>query len=172
MSKRTYRRSGKRRRENRRRLTPSQVAELRKKLLAKRDEFAQELAPATEQPLADKDGLPAKDMADLAGSELTFQPAVELGRALTGTVAEIDTALAKLDNGTYGTCEDCGRRIPLARLRAIPWASRCVACQEDIEQERLSPELSLPRRRLTHAFAWPDEEDPDERVASARGLRL
>jgi RNA polymerase-binding transcription factor DksA len=46
-----------------------------------------------------------------------------------GAVDEIDSALAKIDGGTYGICEQCGRSIPQERLRAIPFASLCVQCK-------------------------------------------
>lgn len=45
------------------------------------------------------------------------------------TVAEIDRALAKIDDGTYGVCEQCGQPIPEARLEALPYAALCVACK-------------------------------------------
>jgi len=45
------------------------------------------------------------------------------------TADEIDLALAKLDNGTYGTCERCGQPIPRARLKAMPSAALCVGCK-------------------------------------------
>ncbi len=44
-------------------------------------------------------------------------------------VDEIDRALAKITAGTYGTCERCGTAIPKARLKALPYASLCVACK-------------------------------------------
>ena len=44
-------------------------------------------------------------------------------------IEEIDYALGKLANGTYGTCESCGQPIPKARLKAIPHARLCVACK-------------------------------------------
>ncbi|MGI9033993.1 MAG: TraR/DksA family transcriptional regulator [Acidimicrobiales bacterium] len=44
-------------------------------------------------------------------------------------VDEVDRALAKVDAGTYGTCEQCGRPIPRARLKAMPAAALCVACK-------------------------------------------
>ncbi len=44
-------------------------------------------------------------------------------------VEEIDRALAKIDAGTYGTCEQCGQAIPKARLKALPYATLCVACK-------------------------------------------
>jgi RNA polymerase-binding transcription factor DksA len=43
-------------------------------------------------------------------------------------VADIDAALARIDDGTYGTCEVCGGSIPQPRLEAIPQARRCAAC--------------------------------------------
>jgi RNA polymerase-binding transcription factor len=47
-------------------------------------------------------------------------------RAVAG---EIDRALAKIDSGTYGLCEQCGQQIPDARLQALPQAALCVACK-------------------------------------------
>jgi DnaK suppressor protein len=44
-------------------------------------------------------------------------------------VDEIDRALTKIDNGTYGICETCGQPIPRARLKALPYASLCVQCK-------------------------------------------
>ena len=43
--------------------------------------------------------------------------------------AEIDRALEKIENGTYGFCEQCGEPIPDARLQALPQAALCVACK-------------------------------------------
>jgi DnaK suppressor protein len=44
-------------------------------------------------------------------------------------VEEIDRALAKITDGTYGYCEQCGQPIPKARLKALPYAALCVACK-------------------------------------------
>ena len=44
-------------------------------------------------------------------------------------VEEIDRAMAKLANRTYGLCERCGQAIPRPRLRALPYARLCVACK-------------------------------------------
>lgn len=46
-----------------------------------------------------------------------------------GAVVEIDRALAKIDAGNYGRCEQCGRPIPQARLKALPYAALCVGCK-------------------------------------------
>ena len=47
---------------------------------------------------------------------------------------EIQEAMARLETGSFGTCEICGASISLPRLRAIPWARHCLACQ--FQQER------------------------------------
>ena len=44
-------------------------------------------------------------------------------------VDEINHAIAKIGNGTYGRCESCGQPIPKARLKALPQARLCVACK-------------------------------------------
>lgn len=48
----------------------------------------------------------------------------------------VDAALARLDDGTYGTCLRCGRPVAPARLEALPWAAHCIACQSDIDRGR------------------------------------
>lgn len=48
---------------------------------------------------------------------------------------QIDAALARIETGVYGECEDCGKGIAPARLQAAPQALRCVACQETVERE-------------------------------------
>jgi phage/conjugal plasmid C-4 type zinc finger TraR family protein len=48
-------------------------------------------------------------------------------------LAEVEAALARMADDTYGECSDCGMPIPAARLAAYPTARRCVACQEAAE---------------------------------------
>lgn len=45
---------------------------------------------------------------------------------LQSTLADVDRALAKLDEGSYGTCDVCGEPVGDERLEALPWAVRCV----------------------------------------------
>jgi len=48
-------------------------------------------------------------------------------------IGRIDEAMGKIDRGTYGQCDRCGRDIPKERLDAIPYAIYCVECQDIIE---------------------------------------
>jgi DnaK suppressor protein len=53
-----------------------------------------------------------------------------------GQRAEVVAALARLDDGTYGTCVECGAPMPEARLQARPEAARCMSCQQELENAR------------------------------------
>ena len=50
------------------------------------------------------------------------------------TLARIDRALARIEDGTYGTCERCGKDIPEERLEARPWAELDIDCQREVER--------------------------------------
>ena len=48
-------------------------------------------------------------------------------------LAQIDAALKRIDAGTYGVCENCGKEIHRARLEALPYATLCISCQSKQE---------------------------------------
>ena len=60
-----------------------------------------------------------------------------------GELREVEAAFARIAEGTYGECVECGVDIPYARLHASPSAPRCIACQERLEasQRRGHPSL-------------------------------
>jgi RNA polymerase-binding protein DksA len=49
-------------------------------------------------------------------------------------LAEIDAALKRIDDGTYGICTNRGEQIPVERLEALPWATLCIDCQRERER--------------------------------------
>lgn len=55
---------------------------------------------------------------------------------LRSLLTQIDSALHRMDEGTYGTCERCGRQINEERLEAFPYVARCIECQSRIEREQ------------------------------------
>lgn len=72
-----------------------------------------------------------------AASELTELERDEAVRhVVAGQREEVVAALARLDDGTYGRCVDCGNDLPEERLDARPEAARCVTCQQDLEIAR------------------------------------
>jgi DnaK suppressor protein len=68
-----------------------------------------------------------------AADAMAAQDIALVSRDLT-ELANVEQALARLRDGTYGDCADCGNAIPYARLEAYPAAKRCVACQENAER--------------------------------------
>jgi RNA polymerase-binding transcription factor DksA len=65
-------------------------------------------------------------MADHATDLVDLEVDLSLEENAENVVAEIDEALARIDDGTYGTCKVCGRVIPEERLDAIPYATLCL----------------------------------------------
>jgi|SRR5581483_749982 len=57
---------------------------------------------------------------------------------------QVEAALDRLRDGTFGSCDNCQAEIAPKRLRAIPWATRCVSCQESVESSDMPrPGLAL-----------------------------
>ena len=53
---------------------------------------------------------------------------------------EVQGALKRVEDGSYGTCLRCEEEIPEKRMKAVPWAAYCVPCQETIERQRAAGE--------------------------------
>ena len=65
------------------------------------------------------------------------------------TLTRIDEALARIDGGQYGTCHGCGNEISERRLRALPFAVRCQACEERREQQGDGQRITPRRSRFS-----------------------
>ncbi len=72
----------------------------------------------------------ADDEHDPEGATIAFERSQldALANQARGHLAEIDAAIARLEDGTYGVCETCGQPISDARLRARPVARACITC--------------------------------------------
>lgn len=68
-------------------------------------------------------------MADDATEAFEQTVGVALQRKIEATLEEVERALAKFENGTYGLCEACAARIDRARLEVLPHAVYCLDCQ-------------------------------------------
>jgi DnaK suppressor protein len=114
-------------------MEPKLVREFVRRLAEERREIRRTLV-TTDEELAGLEihaaGGPLEDVA--AGTVVTVLSSLE-GRE-KHELDEIGAAQARLAAGTYGACEGCHRAIPLARLRAMPAARHCVACQHREER--------------------------------------
>jgi RNA polymerase-binding transcription factor DksA len=73
-------------------------------------------------------------LAEDASDAQEWQSHAALTNHLLGELQQLEHAYARLQNGIYGKCENCGRAIPPRRLEIIPSASLCVKCQEIADQ--------------------------------------
>ena len=73
-------------------------------------------------------------LADTATETYDRELDYTLGENAEHVLAEIDAALKRIDDDTYGTCTNCGHEIPPERLEARPWATLCIACKRERER--------------------------------------
>ena len=73
-------------------------------------------------------------MADIGSDNFEQEFTLSLIENDGGTLAQIEASLERIEDGTYGQCEECGAKIPKTRLAAIPFATLCVRCAEQQEQ--------------------------------------
>ncbi len=73
------------------------------------------------------------DEGDMAVSELSLSMTLRLQERQTQLLQKIDHALGKIEEGSFGLCEQCEEPLNLNRLRARPVATLCIACKEDQE---------------------------------------
>jgi len=76
-------------------------------------------------------------MADIGSDNFEQDFTLTLLESEEQTLAKIETALVRIAEGTYGTCETCGESISKPRLHAIPYALRCISCAQKEEGERV-----------------------------------
>ncbi|MDH4227707.1 MAG: TraR/DksA family transcriptional regulator [Deltaproteobacteria bacterium] len=75
-----------------------------------------------------------QDVEDLAVSDLIEETGLTVADIRLGELEAIEKTIERIDDGTYGKCEDCGEAVDGARLSAMPYAARCLACQSKRER--------------------------------------
>jgi DnaK suppressor protein len=74
-------------------------------------------------------------MADIGSDNFEQEFTLSLMECDGGTLTQIESSLERIEDGTYGLCEECGVKIPKSRLNAIPYATLCVRCAQQQEQQ-------------------------------------
>jgi DnaK suppressor protein len=114
---------------------------IRRDLEARRDETRARVAALAKRPERGAAQGFGKRIGDGTVEAISRLTEIGVGTSLEVGLERTERALAKLDEGTYGTCDECGQAIPPARLRAMPDSALCVACAA---AER---RVQVPRRR-------------------------
>ncbi len=110
------------------------IQKIKEDLLKKRQEILESLSNHNNEELNEKSGV--EDAADIVTSELSRETVYKLSQVDRETLFLIDIALKKIENGTYGVCEECGAPIGEKRLEAIPWVRLCIECSQNEETIR------------------------------------
>lgn len=112
---------------------------MKTRLEAKREELHASIAGLTEATPVPTDpieaGIGPEDFEEVAVDFLETQQEQSVLANEQALLSEVLRALKHIDDGTYGTCENCGKPIPEKRLEAIPWAIRDIKCEEELEQK-------------------------------------
>lgn len=114
--------------------------ELREQLLAERERLGQEIENIRTSGIradifdADEQDTYDQHPADQASELFEREKNMSVMRTLEVQLDEVDNALQKFEQGTYGQCESCGRPIAEKRLRAFPAAIHCIECQSKIDR--------------------------------------
>ncbi len=95
------------------------------------------------------------DILDSVSEERTRELDMILTDREKQKLKQIDDALERIEENTYGFCEECGVKIPRARLKVVPFAKYCVECKEAIEREekytREEPEEGIKKVPMVEA---------------------
>lgn len=112
--------------------------EMKRRLEAKRRELRENLGELTEASPTPVDPIEASEGPQDFEESAVDVNEMEDERAIRANEREllqqVNQALARIDNGTYGICANCNRPINERRLEAIPWASLCLDCEEQLGQ--------------------------------------
>jgi DnaK suppressor protein len=83
------------------------------------------------------DNVTLNHMADAGSDTFEMEFSMEQIENKENILYEIDDALKKIDQKTFGICELCSKKISKVRLQAIPFAKNCIGCQEKEENESI-----------------------------------
>jgi DnaK suppressor protein len=107
---------------------------LHKSLLSRRASIRKKLADELDGLRNLKSSDATGDSADVAFESGSEEMASQLAELDARELNQIERALLRLKQGTYGLCEACGCKIPVGRLNALPYTTLCIACQREMEK--------------------------------------
>src|SRR5437762_6857918 len=103
---------------------------LHKSLVGRRDELRKRLGGDLKDLIS---SAVTGDAADLAFDTGSGEVNSQLAQLESRELLKIERAIQRLKQGTYGVCEGCAQKIPVARLNALPFSTTCIECQREME---------------------------------------
>ncbi len=106
-------------------LLRSRLESERKRLIEELEQLKASIRPAEER----REGSPFGKREEEATESFELEKRITLEKRIRDQLAEVEHALHKFEDGTYGFCDSCGQPIDPARLEALPQASLCLSCK-------------------------------------------
>lgn len=122
-------------------LNKDQLKQFRQLLITERAKFANEIKSiaqdAARSPRDASGDLSAYTvhMADMAADTYDRELSTNMASAEQEVLYQIDDALKRMDDGSFGICGECNQPISMSRLKAVPYALHCIECQRAKEQK-------------------------------------
>ncbi len=137
-------------------MTKEKLEKYRKLLLDRQREILRDAGASTED-IDQLQSTPAADWVDRVSVDSAVSSMIARESGLSRELEEIRLALQKINEGTYGICERCGKAINEERLEAIPTARLCRDCQQEEEKNaRGVNEFRSPGNIPKEIFEWYD----------------
>ena len=125
-------------------MTKKEAAKFKKLLLKKREEILAEINHIVKESLksqkeasGDLSGY-SYHMADMASDSYDRELSLNIASSEQEVLYEIDEALKRIEEGSYGVCVVCSKKIPVKRLKALPHVKHCIQCQSKEEKTKQS----------------------------------
>lgn len=114
------------------------ISKLKEHLLERRNELWSMLnvdAASNDEPISTLQG----DLVDVTVTSARMEQSFGKVQSMTQELAKVEKAMSKIERHTYGRCATCREMIPIARLRVLPLAEKCVICQSAAEKASVHP---------------------------------
>ena len=146
--------------KNRNELKPAEIKKFQTMLLVKLNNILGNVTSMETEALrrnrSDLSNMPTH-MADLGTDNYEIENILGLMDSERKILMEINDSLNRIEDSTYGICENCGMQIPKQRLDAIPWTRYCVACATLLEKGLLAKKMYEEYDRT-----FPDDSSDDD----------
>lgn len=109
------------------------IEKLRGMLLRRREALARSIQ-GDMKLLREFHGETSGDVLDAAADTVQDEMNSRLLEVESDELRAIDAAIERIKDGSYGTCQDCGKPIPLKRLQAVPYVVDCIGCRREAEK--------------------------------------
>jgi len=112
------------------------LEKMRSTLLEMKETVLHNLISENEDFKAAVEDLGVKDLADIASNDIDVRTLEAVSTQDRLRLNKVESALIRLENGKYGVCARCSKKISRDRLEAIPYAVMCIDCKSDAEKKK------------------------------------